>query len=162
MPNLPVPNHDTLRSWLEQSQIEYFLCGSCEGLHLPQLQEINGIYDAKIEIEGEFVYLSASIEIRPTGLMTAFAKMSELNSQYPTLKIFVEMVDDTLPRILLCHNLALTPGISPDQFHFFVSDCIEQMSQAAKEIEALNVVFYGEEEEPEQPSPPVQSAVIMH
>ena len=75
MPALPIPDHDTLKSWLEHCQIDYYLCGTCQGLHLPQLQENLGIYDAKIEIEGDFVYLSASIEVRPSGLMTAFAQI---------------------------------------------------------------------------------------
>ncbi|GAA4903688.1 YbjN domain-containing protein [Ferrimonas pelagia] len=160
MPSLPIPDHDTLKSWLEHLQIEYYLCGTCQGLHIPVLQENTGIYDAKVEIEGDFVYLSASIELRPTGLMKAFAEMSRLNTHYPTLKIFVEMVDDTLPRILLCHNLALNPGISADQFSFFMQDCIDQMGQAATEIQALDIIYLGDEDglEPEPRSP----GAIMH
>ncbi|ADN76204.1 Sensory transduction regulator, putative [Ferrimonas balearica DSM 9799] len=152
MPALPIPDHEMLKAWLEQYQIEYYLCSSCEGLHLPQLQDMNGIYDAKIEIEGDFVYCSASIELRPTGVMPAHAELGRLNAHYPTLKIFVEMVDDTLPRLVMCHNLAIRPGIEEAQFIYFVRDCMEQMEQVANDVKKMGVIFYPEEDV-EAPSP---------
>ncbi|MBY5991702.1 YbjN domain-containing protein [Ferrimonas balearica] len=145
MPALPIPDHEMLKAWLEQYQIEYYLCNSCEGLHLPQLQDVNGIYDAKVEIEGDFLYCSASIELRPTGVMPAHAELGRWNSEFPTLKIFIEMVDDTLPRLVLCHNLALRPGVEEAQFIYFVRDCIEQMEQAAKEVKQLGVIYFPED-----------------
>ncbi|WP_051201796.1 YbjN domain-containing protein [Ferrimonas senticii] len=141
MSTLPVPDHSTLQSWLNQFEIEYFMCGSCEGLHLPMLQDHPMIYDAKVEIEGDFVYLTSSIELKPTGLMQAFAELSRLNSHYPTLKIFIEMTDDSLPRLIIAHNLALLPGIAIEQFEFFVRDCVDQMQQLANEVAKLQINF---------------------
>ncbi|SHG83384.1 YbjN domain-containing protein [Ferrimonas marina] len=161
MPALLIPDHETLKAWLDHGQIPYYLCGSCQGLHLNQLQECPGIYDAKVEIEGDFLYLSASIEVRPAGLMTAFAEMSRLNTHFPTLKIFIEMVDESLPRILMCHNLALSPGMSQSQFLYFVQDCMDQMGQAAAEVNRLGVVYQGDEE-PEEEAQPAPERALMH
>ncbi|WP_298440298.1 YbjN domain-containing protein [uncultured Ferrimonas sp.] len=161
MATLPIPDNATLQSWLQQFEIDFFLCGSCEGLHLPILQEHNAIYDAKVEIEGDFVYLTASIELRPTGLMQAFAELSRLNSHYPTLKIFIEMIDESLPRLLLAQNMPLPVGLSETQFEFFVRDGIDQMNQVADEVAKLNINFVEDGAEEVQVET-VPNTMVMH
>ena len=41
---------DQLKSWLDELQIAFYECDSCQALHLPHLQYINGIFDAKIDV----------------------------------------------------------------------------------------------------------------
>ncbi|QIZ76676.1 YbjN domain-containing protein [Ferrimonas lipolytica] len=161
MATLPIPDHSELQSWLKQFEIDFYHCGNCEGMHLPILQDNPVIYDAKVEIEGDFLYLTASIELRPTGLMQAYAELSRLNCEFPTLKIFVEMIDESLPRLLMCHNLALIPGISKAQFEFFVRDGIDQMHQVAAEVGKLNINF-NEEPVEEIQIETVPTGLMMH
>ncbi|MGL5371008.1 MAG: YbjN domain-containing protein, partial [Plesiomonas shigelloides] len=53
MNNLPVPDLTVLKTWLLQLGIEFFECESCQALHLPHMQNINGIFDAKIDLLDE-------------------------------------------------------------------------------------------------------------
>ncbi|MFI3247152.1 MAG: YbjN domain-containing protein [Ferrimonas sp.] len=161
MATLPVPDQALLQAWLQQFEIDFYLCGSCEGLHLPILQDHPVVYDAKVEIEGDFVYLTASIEMKPSSLLQANAELGRLNSQYPTLKIFIDINDESLPRLILAHNLALQPGMSEIQFEFFVRDCLDQMHQICDEIGNLQYHFVDEGNDELSPEPHLP-VVQMH
>ncbi len=44
---------DTLRRWLDEIGISFFECDSCQALHLPHMQNFDGIFDAKIDLGGQ-------------------------------------------------------------------------------------------------------------
>ena len=48
MDSLVVPGLDTLRRWLDEIGISFFECDSCQALHLPHMQNFDGIFDAKL------------------------------------------------------------------------------------------------------------------
>lgn len=50
MDSLVVPGLDTLRRWLDEIGISFFECDSCQALHLPHMQNFDGIFDAKIDL----------------------------------------------------------------------------------------------------------------
>ncbi len=43
MDSLVVPGLDTLRHWLDELGINFFECDSCQALHLPHMQNFDGI-----------------------------------------------------------------------------------------------------------------------
>ena len=40
-----VPTLDTLRQWLDDAGITFFECDSCQALHLPHMQNFDGIFN---------------------------------------------------------------------------------------------------------------------
>ena len=69
MDSLVVPGLDTLRRWLDEIGISFFECDSCQTLHLPHMQNFDGIFDAKIDLIDNVVLFSALAEVKPSALL---------------------------------------------------------------------------------------------
>jgi hypothetical protein len=50
MNSLVAPGLDTLRQWLDELGISFFECDTCQALHLPHMQNFDGVFDAKIDL----------------------------------------------------------------------------------------------------------------
>ena len=76
MDSLVVPGLDTLRRWLDEIGISFFECDSCQALHLPHMQNFDGIFDAKIDLVDNVVLFSALAEVKPSALLALSADLS--------------------------------------------------------------------------------------
>lgn len=73
MDSLIVPDLALLRRWLDQSGISFFECDSCQALHLPHMQNFDGVFDAKIDLVDNVILFSALAEVKPTALIPLVA-----------------------------------------------------------------------------------------
>ena len=78
---------------------------------------------------------TTELEVRPVGLLPLVADLGRLNMSYPTLKIFVDVVDDNLPRLMVCNTLQLGAGLTPEQLQLFMSTAMTAMKQLYGECE---------------------------
>lgn len=58
MISLVVPTLDTLRQWLDDLGMNFFECDTCQALHLPHMQNFDGVYDAKIDLVDNTILFS--------------------------------------------------------------------------------------------------------
>lgn len=63
MISLVVPTLDTLRQWLDDLGMNFFECDTCQALHLPHMQNFDGVYDAKIDLVDNTILFSAMAEV---------------------------------------------------------------------------------------------------
>ena len=73
MDSLVVPTLDTLRRWLDNLGVSFFECDTCQALHLPHMQNFEGVFDPKIDLVDNVVMFSAMAEIKPSALLTVAA-----------------------------------------------------------------------------------------
>lgn len=128
MDTLVKPDLAMLRHWLERFSISSFECDACEALHLPHLQSISGIFDAKVDLADNVILFSALAEIRPSALIGIFSELSQLNASSLTMKVFIDVQDDNMPRLVLCQSLSIGSGITAEQFNHFLQEAEEQTS----------------------------------
>ncbi|WP_317474020.1 YbjN domain-containing protein, partial [Cronobacter sakazakii] len=102
MDSLVVPTLDTLRRWLDNLGVSFFECDTCQALHLPHMQNFEGVFDAKIDLVDNVVMFSAMAEIKPSALLTVAADLSAINAGSLTLKAFLDIQDDNLPKLVVC------------------------------------------------------------
>lgn len=144
---LTVPDLALLRRWLDQLGISFFECDSCQALHLPHMQNFDGVFDAKVDLLDNVILFSALAEVKPTALITLVGELSEINASSLMAKAFVDVQDDNLPKLIVCQSLSVAVGITLEQFAHFLQQGEEQMSMIILEAHANDLLFLGEEEE---------------
>ncbi|WP_114193466.1 YbjN domain-containing protein [Edaphovirga cremea] len=147
MDSLIVPDLALMRRWLDQLGISFFECDSCQALHLPHMQNFDGVFDAKIDLVDNVILFSAVAEIKPTALIPLFADLSQINASSLTAKAFIDIQDDNLPKLIVCQSIAISVGITVEQFGQFMQQGEEQISMIILEARANDLLFLGEEDD---------------
>ncbi|MGO1617956.1 MAG: YbjN domain-containing protein [Oceanisphaera sp.] len=135
--------------WLNAGYIEHYVCENCHGIHFSELQALDGILESRLFVEHEGSILTSEIEVRPTALLAIMADLTRLNMNYPSLKIFVDIVDDNLPRLIVADYLHTQAGIDQAQFLWIVQHALIATQQLLLEIAELGFLML--EDEPEKP-----------
>lgn len=134
------PDRETLRDWLDGCKTEYYVCNQCEGLHIPALQDLEGVVDSRVFCEAYGVLFTTELEVRPMALLALAADLGRINMDYPTLKVFLDVVDDATPQLVVAAVLP-AGGISAQQFMRFVKVTIEGTGRLAAECQQLDYLF---------------------
>ncbi|PIJ51281.1 sensory transduction regulator [Erwinia sp. OLTSP20] len=148
MDSLTIPDIDQIRRWLDQQNIIWFECDSCQALHLPHMQNFDGIFDAKIDLIDNVILFSALAEVKPTALIPLVGDLSQINASSLTIKAFVDIQDDNLPKLVVCQSLSVAAGITLGQFIHFMKQSEEQISMIILEAFANHLLIGAEEDEP--------------
>ena len=151
MDSLIVPDLALLRRWLDQLGISFFECDSCQALHLPHMQNFDGIFDAKVDLVDNVILFSALAEVKPSALINLLGNLSQINACSLTVKAFLDVQDDNLPKLIVCQTVSVAAGLTLEQFRHFMQQSEEQISMVMLEACANNMLFIGEEEEASPP-----------
>lgn len=135
------PDAAQVTRWLEQSNIQYYICDQCHGLHLSELQGREGVLDARLFVEEEGVLFSTELEIRPAAIFAVQAELTRLNMEFPSLKLFVDVDDESMPRLVACDLLLGRQGVTFDQFIFFVQVTLDATVQLLEDAQQANWLF---------------------
>ncbi|RWR02065.1 sensory transduction regulator [[Pantoea] beijingensis] len=147
MDSLVVPDIDVLRRWLDQQSITWFECDACQALHLPHMQNFDGVFDAKIDLVDGVVLFSALAEVKPTALIPLAGDLSQINASSLTVKAFLDIQDDNLPKLIVCQSISTAVGLTFAQFSHFMQQSEEQISMVIVEAFANNLLVVGEDDE---------------
>ena len=131
MTSLVVPGLDTLRQWLDDLGMSFFECDNCQALHLPHMQNFDGVFDAKIDLIDNTILFSAMAEVRPSAVLPLAADLSAINASSLTVKAFLDMQDE---------------GVTYEQFAWFVRQSEEQISMVILEANAHQLLLPTDDE----------------
>lgn len=132
---------ETIQDWLDQTGTEFYLCKQCDGLHLRALQDADGVIDSRLFLEEYGLLLTTELELRPAALLAVAADLGRLNMDYPTLKVFLDLVDDALPQLVVAGNLPSGEKLSRDQFLHFIAITVEATAHLAGACRALDYLY---------------------
>ncbi len=59
-------------------------------------------------------------EVRPSAALPLAADLSAINASSLTVKAFLDMQDDNLPKLVVCQSLSVMQGVTYEQFVWFV------------------------------------------
>ena len=126
MTSLVVPGLDTLRQWLDDLGMSFFECDNCQALHLPHMQNFDGVFDAKIDLIDNTILFSAMAEVRPSAVLPLAADLSAIN--------------------VVCQSLSVMQGVTYEQFAWFVRQSEEQISMVILEANAHQLLLPTDDE----------------
>lgn len=121
MNTLHVADYPQVKQWLSAAGIKHYLCDHCQGLHLTDLNQQDGVLESRLFVQEEGLLLTTEMELRPSMLMAINAELSAMNMAHPALKCFIDMLDDTLPQLVCCGFLPRQAGLSAEQVVQFVT-----------------------------------------
>lgn len=128
---LELPDSDHVMQWLDKMNESHFVCDACHGIHLSRLQSETIGLEGRVFVEDYGILLTAEVAIRPSLMISLAGEMSNINAGYPFLKVFVDVVDQELPRLVIANTLLMGKvGVSFEQFQLF----IETTVMAAEEV----------------------------
>lgn len=145
MTSQSAPELSQLQEWLDLAGMEHYQCGHCEGVHLRALQDTTGVIDSRLFVEDYGLLLTTELEVRPGALLQVSADLGRLNMDYPILKVFLDVVDDAMPQLVVASTCHIAAGLSQDQFRHFVLTAVEATGQLALGCGHLNYLFGGAE-----------------
>ena len=110
--------------------------------------------EARLFLEDEGVLLNMELEVRPSSLFLVQADLARLNMTLPVLKIFLDVNDETLPRLIACDLLLTRNGISAAQFIHFVQVCMDACDQLLDDCQQTDCLTLQEGQRDAGPPPP--------
>ena len=135
------PDRQSLQRWLGEARVQYSECGECEGLHLAALQGIEGVIDSRLFLERYGLLFTTELEIRPMALLPLSADLGRINMYYPLLKVFLDVVDDATPQLVMAGVLPTQAGLTLAQCAHFISTTMDATRQLAAECLQLDYLF---------------------
>lgn len=152
MLSLVIPDADQVGRWLRQANIQHYICDQCHGLHISELQGRDGVLDSRLFVEEDGLLISTELEIRPSALLYLSGELGRLNMLFPSLKLFLDVNDDNLPRLVACDLLLGRVGVTFEQFLNFVQVGVDATVQLLQEMQQMDVLYQGEPEDDVAPT----------
>lgn len=129
-----------IAAWLSKLKTDYYQCQDCLGLHIVRIQKSGDVCDAKIELIDDILSYRIVVEIRQTAIATLLAELSVINASSRFLKIFMEMLDDSTPKLVIMHSIACGEGLSFRQFTVFLQQIEEEALQIIGELKQCDML----------------------
>jgi len=147
MSEAQTPLADQLHQWLRNARIDYYLCNHCNGLHLSDIQGLVGVVESRLFVEEWGLLVSTEYVVRPTAILPLATDLGRLNAGYPSLKLFLDIIDDAMPQLVAGSTVLTGAGISEAQFALFVATAQEMMTSLAGELAELDFLLPEEGQE---------------
>ena len=104
--------------------------------------------DARLFVEEDGVLFSTELEVRPAALFTVQADLTRLNMEYPSLKLFLDVNDDSMPRLVACDLLLGRRGVTFEQFLYFVQATLDATVQLLEDSQQADWLFWPDDDVP--------------
>lgn len=144
MLSLVIPDADQVGRWLRQANIQHYICDQCHGLHISELQGRDGVLDSRLFVEEDGLLMSTELEIRPSALLYLSGELGRLNMLFPALKLFLDVSDENLPRLVACDLLLGRVGVTFEQFLNFIQLMVDVTVQLLDELQQMDALYLGD------------------
>ncbi|MGY0218633.1 YbjN domain-containing protein [Endozoicomonadaceae bacterium StTr2] len=145
MNELVVPDMASLEAWVKQAGYGSWQCDQCNGLHIDALQELEGVVDSRLFLEPFGIIFSTELDIRNSTVLAVAADLGRLNMTFPTMKLFLDVVDDGTPLFVMSQSLLTAQGVTYSQFANYLESALYAKQQIIAECKELHYLFNGDE-----------------
>lgn len=129
------------KKWLGDLGMNYYTCDHCAGIHLTGLDGLEEQQECRVFVEEWGLLFSTEFQVRPTMLLPLIASLGQLNGNYPTLKLFMDVVDDAVPQLVAGATQLTGAGLSQPQFDLFIATCIEMTAGVFADLQDMGCLI---------------------
>lgn len=136
---------DTLQAWLDEADINHYLCPDCDGLHLSDTEQRLGVLEARLLLEPDLLSLLTEIAIRPSAVLPIQGSLHLINLDNPMVKCLVNLIDDDIPRLLI--SACLPPGgLTEPYFLQWFSRVLDETHSIVEHASQMDVLYLEQSE----------------
>ncbi|MBK8971442.1 MAG: YbjN domain-containing protein [Hahellaceae bacterium] len=126
---------DLILKWLESLRISHYLCGNCQGIHITELQEMEGVLESRLFLDESCLIFTTELEVCNSALFALQADLLRVNGTYAHLKAFLDTSDNYAVRLILCNTLWTCSGLSAEQLDIFMRALIEAKAEVIQSFQ---------------------------
>lgn len=138
---ITVPDLTIIANWLKKLNVTYYQCENCTALHLAHLQKFGGIADAKVDLLDDIITISIVSEIKQSAIPALLSELSQINSSTFLAKVYLDVNDSDLPKIIFSYSMHAAEGITFNQFSLSLSSLEEEVLQIVSELESCDLLL---------------------
>lgn len=127
-------DYDLVLRWLEELQIPHYLCGQCQGIHMTEVQSLDGVLESRVFLDQDCLIFSTELEVRTACLLDLQAELPRINGSYAHLKAFFDASDDQMLRLILCDTLWTSAGLGREQLDVFIQAAVSAKVEIIGEL----------------------------
>ena len=143
------PSQALIEEWLTAMGVSHYMCEQCTALHISLGQGVEAPLENRLFIEDWGLLLSTEFQVRPSAMMVLAGELGHLNANYPTLKLFLDIVDDAVPQLVAGATTLTGAGLSADQFALFVSTSLDAIVALVDDLQQMECLYQGDGSAPE-------------
>ena len=143
------PSTALIEQWLAAMGLGHYTCDHCSALHITAVQGAEGTLENRLFVEEWGLLLSTEFQVRPMAMLPLVAELGQINTNYPTLKLFLDIVDDAVPQLVAGATVLTGAGINADQFALFMSTSLDAIAALAGDLQQMDCLYPAEGAAPE-------------
>ena len=109
----------------------------------------------------DVILFSALAEVKPSALLALASDLSAINASSLTVKAFLDIQDDNLPKLVVCQSLFSGAGLSFKQFAWFMRLSEEQISMDHDGANAHHLLYSAEDDAENNDASPQFSSLSL-
>lgn len=141
-----------IQAWLEAGGQDVYVCNDCNGIHLADWEEHEGVLEARLFLENNTLTLVIEMGIRPSAVLPLQGAIHFMNNEHLFLKLMLAMSDDDVPRVLLSHALPAN-FVAETLVTDWLQPLLAEASTVYQHLQEIDVLFEGEGDLPMEDAP---------
>ncbi len=140
-------DNDLLLKWLQDLQIAHYLCGQCQGIHMAEIQGLEGVMESRLFLDEDCLIFTTEVEVRDASLFYVQAELPRVNAAFVHLKAFLDAIDQGGFQLVLCGTLWISAGISRKQLEVFLKALIDAKMEVIATFQQQDCLYRSEDGE---------------
>ncbi|RKS87695.1 putative sensory transduction regulator [Orbus hercynius] len=129
-----------IAQWLNKMNVDFYQDEDDFTIHLSYLQKIDGIYEAKIELIDDILKVVITAQIKLSAIISLMAELSQINQSIYFTKIYLDIVDDSEPKIIFTYAIHAADDLTFNQFSLSLASVEEEALQVIGELNSCELL----------------------
>jgi hypothetical protein len=129
-----------VQQWIEAEKLDVYVCGDCEGIHLPLWEGQEGVLESRIFVDEFRCHFLLEIALRFSAVLPLQGAVHFMNYDATLVKVMLTMADNDVPRLLISHAVP-AKHLTQKQFSQWLTMLLEETDSLYKQLVDMEVLL---------------------